>query len=316
MERRNLGRTAVEVTELGFGTAPIGNLYRSVTDAEAEAALDAAWDAGIRYFDTAPHYGLGLAEQRLGAALAGRPRADYVVSTKVGRLIEPNPAPTGSDLAAGFDVPDTLVRRSDYTRDGIRRSLDASLNRLGLDHVEIVLVHDPDTVLEQTITESIPALIELRDEGVVGAIGVGMNQWQAPLRVLRETDVDVIMLAGRWTLVDRSGAELVEACGERGTSLLAAAPFNSGLLVADWPAPGAFFDYGPAPDEVLARAQALAEAATAHRVRLPQLAMQFALRSPAVASVVVGMRSALEVRENVALLAAPISADAWAAVSG
>jgi D-threo-aldose 1-dehydrogenase len=219
------------VSRLGFGGASLGNLYLETPDAQARASVDAAWDGGVRYFDTAPHYGLGLSERRLGAALAGRPRADYVLSTKVGRLLVPNKAPTGSDLeAGGFAVPDDLVRRFDFSRDGVLRSLEASLDRLGVGRVDIVYVHDPDEHMDQAIAEAIPALAELRDQGVVGAVGAGMNQWQALRRMVREADLDVVMLAGRWTLLDRSGAPLLAACAERGVAVVAAAPYNSGLL--------------------------------------------------------------------------------------
>ena len=194
------------LTELGFGGASLGNLYRATTDERARAAVEAAWAGGVRYYDTAPHYGLGLSESRLGAALADRPRDAYVLSTKVGRLLEPNPDQTGSDMAAGgFDVADTLRRRFDFSASGVRRSLESSLERLGVDHVDIAYVHDPDSYVDEAITEAIPELIRMRDEGTIGAVGVGMNQWQAPLRMVEETDLDVVMLAGRWTLLDRTG---------------------------------------------------------------------------------------------------------------
>ncbi len=203
----------LHLTELGLGGGPLGNHTRAISDEAALATIDAAWAGGVRYFDTAPHYGLGLSERRIGQALRARPREEFVLSTKVGRLLEPNPHPTGSDLAAAdFDVPDDLVRHDDYSRDGVRRSLDASLERLGLDHVDIVYVHDADDHVDEAIEHAIPALIELREQGVIGAVGVGMNQWQAPLRMVRETDLDVVMLAGRWTLLDRSGRPLLEEC--------------------------------------------------------------------------------------------------------
>ena len=314
MNRRRLGRTAVEVTELGLGTAPLGNLYAAVADDVAAATVDAAWDAGVRYFDTAPHYGLGLAETRLGAALAGRPRAEFTVSTKVGRLLEPNPAPTGSDLERNlFAVPDDLVRRRDYSGDGVRRSLESSLLRLGLDRVDVALVHDPDDDLEQAITEAIPALVALRDEGVVGAVGVGMNQWAAELEVVRRCDVDAVMLAGRWTLLDRTGAPLLAECVERGVSVVAAGPFNSGLLARPEPPDDATFDYRPAPDSAVARARELAAELRAFGVELPQAALHFPLRHPAVACVVTGLRTPAEVDEAAARLATPIPDAAWAA---
>jgi D-threo-aldose 1-dehydrogenase len=315
VNRRRLGRTAVEVTELGRGTAPIGNLYEPVADDDAAATVATAWDAGVRFFDTAPHYGLGLAEARLGKALAGRPREEFTVSTKVGRLLEPNPAPTGSDLERNlFAVPDDLVRRRDYSADGVRRSLESSLARLGLDRVDVVLVHDPDQHLEQAITEAIPALAALREEGVVGAVGVGMNQWEAELEVVRRSDVDVVMLAGRWTLLDRGGAPLLAECADRGVSVVAAGPFNSGLLARPEPPDDAMFDYRPAPGAAVARARELATELRAHGVELPQAALQFPLRHPAVASVVTGLRTPAEVSEAAARLATPVPDAAWGAV--
>jgi D-threo-aldose 1-dehydrogenase len=236
LPERRVGRTPVMVTEVGFGGASAGNLYRETSDAEAAAAVGQAWAGGIRYFDTAPHYGLGLSESRLGAALRSRPRSEFVLSTKVGRLLEENPAPSGSDMAAGgFAVPGRLRRRLDYSAAGVRSSLEDSLTRLGLDHVDIVYVHDPDEHVDEAISGAIPELVRMREEGIIDAAGVGMNQWQAPLRMVRETDLDVVMLAGRWTLLDRSGAPLLEECVARGVAVVAAAPFNSGLLARPWP---------------------------------------------------------------------------------
>ena len=301
------------VTELGFGGASLGNLYTKTSDDEARLAVDTAWDGGVRYFDTAPHYGLGLSERRLGAALAGRPRDAYILSTKVGRLLEPNPAPVGSDLrAGGFAVPDDLVRRFDFSRDGVLRSLESSLSRLGVSRVDIVYVHDPDEHVEQAITGAVPALTELRDQGVIGVVGVGMNQWQAPLRMVRETDLDLIMLAGRWTLLDRSGAPLLAACAQRGVDVVAAAPFNSGLLAEDQPSLTAHFNYGRPSWEALTQARALAQICERHGTRLPAAALQFPLRHPAVASVVAGLRTAGEVNAAVRLLSEPVPEAAWA----
>ncbi|MFL6128532.1 MAG: aldo/keto reductase [Mycobacteriales bacterium] len=312
MRTSTLGRTGVTVTELGLGGGPLGNLYAEVEDATARATVDAAWEAGVRYFDTAPHYGLGLAERRLGAALADKPRAEYAVSTKIGRLLEPNPRRTGSDLAAGgFAVPDDLRRRWDFSADGVRRSLAASLQRLGLDRVDVLLVHDADEHVDQAIAEAIPALVELRDQGVVGAVGVGMNQWQAPLRMVTETPIDVVMLAGRWTLLDRSGAPLLEACAERGVSVLAAAPYNSGLLARPRPTAESFLDYVPVRPDPLERATALADACDRHGVELPAAALRFPLRHPAVAAVVAGVRSPNELTAAVDRVRTPIPGQLW-----
>jgi aryl-alcohol dehydrogenase-like predicted oxidoreductase len=312
MSGRNIGRTSVEIDALGFGAAQIGNLYTAVADQEADETVQAAWDAGIRYFDTAPHYGLGLSERRLGRALAGRPRDEFVVSTKVGRMLAPNPSPGGSDLdGGGFAVPDALMRVYDYSRDGVRRSLDSSLERLHLDHVDIVYVHDPDDHLDEAIGESVPALVELRDAGVVGAIGAGMNFWPPLLRIVRESDVDVVMLAGRWTLLDRSGEPLLAECERRNVAVVAAAPFNSGILSRPWPADGANFDYRAAVPDVLARARALATVCQDNGISLPEAAMQFPLRNPAVACVVAGMRTPAQVCSNAGFMQADIPESVW-----
>ncbi|WP_060885841.1 aldo/keto reductase, partial [Streptomyces caniscabiei] len=272
MRTRTLGRTGVRVTELAYGAAGIGNLFRPVPDEEAAAAIDAAWDAGIRTFDTAPHYGLGLSERRLGAALRGRPRESYTISTKVGRLLVENSAPEGDDLANGFAVPATHRRVFDFTADGVLRSLDASLARLGLDRVDVVLLHDPDDHVEQALSEAYPALERLRDEGVVGAIGVGMNQCAAPARFLRETDIDVVLLAGRYTLLEQEGlAELLPEATARGRSVLIGGAFNSGLLID--PKPGATYDYAPAPTPVLDRALRLRAVTERHGVPLRAAAL-------------------------------------------
>jgi D-threo-aldose 1-dehydrogenase len=293
MARRRLGRTQVQVTELGFGGAPIAGLGRAVDEARALGAVQTAWDIGVRYFDTAPHYGLGLSEARLGRALAGRRREELVVSTKVGRLLVPNPTPRGDDLAQGFAVPDDLTRRFDFSADGVRRSLEGSLLRLGLDRVDVVLVHDPDDHVDQVLAEALPALVALRDEGVVGAVGVGMNQWQVPLRLVREADLDVVMVAGRWTLVDRSAEPLLDACAEgRGLRPGALRPSTPGCWPRTSRTASGSFDYGPVPPAVLARARAApgAPASTLHAARC---CPAVPLRHPAVAA---GGRSALRER--------------------
>ncbi|MFF1810953.1 aldo/keto reductase [Streptomyces sp. NPDC058251] len=312
MRARRLGRTGVHVSSLGFGAAPLGNLYTPLDDHQARGAIDAAWDVGVRYYDTAPHYGLGLSERRLGAALAHRPRAEFTVSTKVGRLLEPHPAPTGSDLAAGgFAVPDTLIRRPDYSRDGVLRSLEGSLTRLGLDRVDIVYVHDPDDHLDIAVEQALPALAALRDQGVIGAVGVGMNAVDPLLRIVAEADVDAVMVAGRWTLLDRTARPLLDACAERGVSVVAAAPFNSGLLSRPRPPDSATFDYGPAPDAVLRRARHLADLCAAHGTVLPHAAVRFPLRAPVVAGVVAGFRSAAEVTSAAHWAATDLTDAAW-----
>jgi len=301
------------VTDISFGGAAIGNLFTAVTDDDARAAVDAAWDGGIRFFDTAPHYGLGLSERRLGAALRDRPRGDYVISTKVGRLLEPAPS-TGPGAAGrdteGFDVPSGLVRRFDFSADGVRRSLAASLGRLGLDRVDIALIHDPDAHGEQALREAYPALEGLRAEGVVGAIGVGMNHTEMLTRFVRETDIDVVLVAGRYTLLDQSAADtLLPAAVERGVSVIAGGVFNSGVLAA--PTPDAAYDYATAPGSLISRALRLQEICAESGVPLRAAAARFPLAHPAVASVLIGARSAAEVTDAITLRGLDIPAELW-----
>ncbi|GGQ76937.1 aldo/keto reductase [Streptomyces asoensis] len=304
-----LGRSAVPVSPLAFGAAVIGNLFTEVGEEQTHEAVTAAWQQGIRYFDTAPHYGLGLSERRLGAALREHPRGRYTVSTKVGRLLVPDER-AGDDLADGFAVPATHRRVWDFSADGVRRSLDASLERLGLDRVDVVYLHDPDDHAEQAFREGYPALEKLRAEGVVGAIGAGMNQAEMLTRFVRDTDVDVVLCAGRYTLLDqRAGAGLLPAAAERGVSVVVGGAFNSGLL-AD-PRPDATFDYARAPAALLERALRLKETAARHGITLRAAALAFCAAHPAVASVLVGARSAAEVRDCAAQFAVPVPAAFW-----
>jgi D-threo-aldose 1-dehydrogenase len=304
-----LGRSEVEVSGLAFGGAAIGNLFTEVSDEQAYEAVSAGWQQGIRYFDTAPHYGLGLSERRLGAALRERPRTAYTVSTKVGRRLEPRDG-GGDDLANGFAVPATRRRVWDFSADGVRRTLEASLDRLGLDRVDVVYLHDPDDHAEQAFKEGYPALEKLRSEGVVGAIGAGMNQAEMLTRFVRDTDVDVVLCAGRYTLLDqRALTELLPAAVARGTSVVIGGAFNSGLL-AD-PKPGATYNYGAAPTELLDRALHLKAVADRHGTTLRAAALAFCAAHPAVASVLVGARSAAEVRDCAEQFAAPVPREFW-----
>lgn len=280
---------------LGFGAAAIGNLFTEVTDEQAYEAVSAAWQRGIRYYDTAPHYGIGRSERRLGAALREHPREEYTLSTKVGRRLEPWTG-GGDDLANGFAVPATHRRVWDFTEDGIRRTLDASLERLGVDHVDVVYLHDPDDHAEAAFREGYPALEKLRSEGVVGAIGAGMNQTEMLTRFVRDTDVDVVLCAGRYTLLDQSAlTDLLPAAVAHGTSVVVGGAFNSGLL-AD-PRPGATYNYTSAPPELLDRALHLKAVADRHGTTLRAAALAFCVAHPAVTSVLVGARSAAEVHD-------------------
>ena len=303
-----LGRGGLTVGPLAFGSAPIGNLGREVSQDEWCGALSAAWDAGVRYFDTAPHYGLGLAERRLAAGLAQRD--GFIVSTKVGRLLAPGPGDDMDD--EGYAVPTTHVRVRDYSRDGILRSLESSLERLGLDRVDVLLVHDPDEYYREALEGAFPALEELRSQGVITSYGAGMNQSEMLADFVRETDLDVIMLAGRYTLLEQGALDdLLPECERRGVSVVAAGVFNSGLLARARPREDVTYNYEPAPPEILARVHRIADVLERHGTTLPQAAAQFALAHPAVATVCLGARSAAQVERNAALFDVPVPEQAW-----
>ncbi|MFD0025252.1 aldo/keto reductase [Streptomyces sp. NPDC058382] len=312
MRRNRLGNSAVEVTELSFGAAAIGNLFRAVEPARAAAAVDAAWDEGVRYFDTAPHYGLGLSERRLGEALRGRPREAYVLSTKVGRVLDPLPdgGPASEGLSEGFAVRATHRRRWDFSAAGVRRSIEDSLERLGLDRIDIAYLHDPDDHAEAAFRQAYPELEKLRAEGVIGAIGAGMNQTAMLTRFVHETDVDVVLCAGRYTLLDQSAlSTLLPAAAARGRGVVVGGVFNSGLL-AD-PRPGATYDYAAAPLNLLDRALRLKAVTEGHGVPLRAAALHYPLTHPAVAGVLVGSRSPDEVRDAATLLRSPVPDALW-----
>ena len=312
LPRREIRRTGLQLTTLGFGAAPIAGLYRAVDQKTARATIDAAWEGGIRYFDTAPHYGLGLSERRLGEALRNWPTDGVVVSSKVGRLLVPRTPPLARDDDM-FDVPGDLTRRRDYSRDGVLRSLEATLQRTGLDRVDVLYIHDPDEHWREAAEEAVPALVELREADVVGAIGVGMNQSAMLARFIRETDVDLVMLAGRYTLLEQGAAdELLPTALEYGRSVVAAAIFNSGLFARDDVPDTATYNYGQASPDVLERARLLASVCREHGTTLPAAAIRFPLRHPAVASVVVGMRSPAEVDRNLAAHAQHVPDELWA----
>jgi len=297
---------------LGFGAAQLGNLYRPTDDETSRRAVDAAWELGVRYFDTAPHYGLGLSERRLGAALASRPRDQYAISTKVGRLLVPTPEHADRLDDGGFAVPAAFRRTWDFSRDGILRSLDASLDRLGLDRIDIVYLHDPDEHWAAASTTGVGALIELRDQGVIGAVGAGMNQSAVLAEFVRRCDIDLVMLAGRYTLLDQSAADdLLPAAAERGVGVVAAGAYNSGLLSSDRIPDDAKYDYADAPAAVLARARRIAEICAQHGVALPAAAVQFPLRRPEVVSVVLGTRTAEQIVQGAERMATAVPDALW-----
>jgi D-threo-aldose 1-dehydrogenase len=294
-----------------LGCAPLAGLYAAVDGEQARATLDAAWEHGIRAFDTAPHYGAGLSERRVGAALRERPRHELTLCTKVGRLlVEPHGRAVDPHM---FEGAPRLERRFDFSADGVRRSLEESLDRLGMDRIDVAHVHDPDEHMDQAIAEAFPALVELREQGVIGAVGAGMNHAEPLARIVREADVDCVLVAGRYTLLDR-GAEavLLDPCAERGVSVLAAAVFNSGILID--PGEGARYDYEPAGDALRAHAQRIEAACARHGVTLAAAALAFPLRHPAVSAVVVGMRSPVEVEANLRHASEAIPDELWAEI--
>ncbi|MGA3218178.1 MAG: aldo/keto reductase [Acidimicrobiales bacterium] len=308
MPRADLSRFP-GVTRFVLGCSPIGGLYAPVEEAEAVATLAEAWSQGVRAFDTAPLYGVGLSEERLGKFIATHPRHEIVVSTKVGRLLaDPLDGVGGTPGYFGTPPRVTVV---DYSRDGARRSIEESCARLGVDRVDIALVHDPIEDLEQALDESYPALEEMRAEGVVGAIGVGTLDLGALERFCLETDIDCIMVAARYSLLDGSAAErLFPMCMERSIAVLAAGIYNSGVL-AD-PRPGATFNYQPVPPELLERVLLIRQVCQRYGVPLAHAAVQYVLGHPAVTAVVIGARSPREVQENALYVRSPAPSDLFA----
>ncbi|HTW98135.1 MAG TPA: aldo/keto reductase [Acidimicrobiales bacterium] len=291
------------MTRFVLGCAPLGGLYTAVSEEQAESTLAEAWRLGVRAFDTAPHYGAGLSERRVGAFLSTRPRDELVLSTKVGRLlVSPDP---GEPISREFASEPALRRVFDYSAAGVRRSLEESLERLRLDRVDIALVHDPDEHLDEALSTAFPTLAALRDEGVVGAIGAGMN-FCAPLeRIVEEADVDCVLVAGRYNLLDQEAADgLLPRCAERGVAVLIAGVLGSDVLVD--PQPSAHYLYRPAPAEIIERARRIRQVCEQQGVALPAAALHFPLRHPAVTAILVGARSAEEVDQDLAHLATPV----------
>jgi D-threo-aldose 1-dehydrogenase len=307
-EQVTLGRTDVAVTRLGLGLAPLGGLYQAVGDETASATVDAAWAHGIRFFDTAPLYGAGRSERRAGAALAGRDRDAYTLSTKVGRLLVPRYGdPVDADT---WTEPTTHEPVFDFSAEGTRRSYRESLERLGLDTADILHIHDPDDHFAEAMAGARAALAELRAQGRVRAVSAGMNQSAMPTRFARTGDFDCFLLAGRYTLLDQSGlADLLPECASRGISVIAGGVYNSGIL-AD-PTPGATYDYLPASDAMLARTLAIRDVCGRHGVPLRAAALQFPFGHRSVASVLVGARSPAEVDDAVAMAGVDIPGQLW-----
>jgi D-threo-aldose 1-dehydrogenase len=298
------------VARLVFGGAEIGGLYQAISEEDAHATLTAAWDAGVRAFDTAPHYGVGLSEQRIGDFLAGRPRHEFTVSTKVGRLLVPATGPV--EGAEDFFGTPALSRIRDYSRDGVLRSVEESLARLRLDRIDVALIHDPEDYLPQAVAETCPALADLRDQGVVGAIGAGMNFTEPLAWLVSQTDLDCVMIAGRYTLLEDSAtAVLFPLCQQRGVAVIAAGVFNSGILAG-----GDRYDYAAPGPDVIERVRQMKEVCARHGVPLPAAALRYVLRHPAVTAAVAGARTPEEIRADASYLAMNIPEALWPELAG
>ena len=305
-------------SRMGLGGGPLGNLYAPLSDEMAEGALQAAWDGGIRHFDTAPYYGSGLAEQRLGRFLAGRPRDGHTLSTKVGRVLEPEVGEQGVDATFPGRLP--FLPRFDYSHDGVMRSFEDSMRRLGVDRVDLLLLHDIDTVthgaaqrehMDLAMQSGLRAMLALRASGAVRAIGLGVNECAVCLQALPHADWDCFLLAGRYTLLEQQALdELLPACARHGVGVLAAGVFNSGILAAG-AAAGGRYDYQAAPPGIVARVARIEAVCARHGVELAAAALQFPFGHPVVEAVVVGARSAAEVAADLAMGAARIPAAFW-----
>jgi D-threo-aldose 1-dehydrogenase len=321
MNRRKIGNTSLDVTEISLGGAAIGGLYRAVSRENAEATITAAWDAGIRYFDTAPFYGFGLSERRMGDVLRDKPRDSYILSTKVGRLLRPVPEDQVPDYSYVEPLPFTVDY--DYSYDGIMRSFEFSLARLGLNRIDILFVHDIGVYthgdeanrkhFRDLMDSGLKALNQLKSEGSISAFGLGVNEVQICLDVMSRASIDCILLAGRYTLLDRGASrELLPLCAKTRTSLIIGGVFNSGIL-ATGPVPGAHFDYGPASQDVLDRVGRMEAVANGYGIPLAAAAMQYPLLDPNVATVLIGTAKPSSLARNLASLATQVPQEAWAA---
>ncbi|MGQ0485165.1 MAG: aldo/keto reductase [Hyphomicrobiales bacterium] len=312
----------ISFTELGFGSAPLGNLYRAHPEKEAQATFEAAWKAGLRYFDTAPLYGLGLSETRLNHFLRGKKRKDYAISTKVGRLLQVCPPNERIGIGKFFDTPS---RREiyDYTYDGVMRSLEASLERLGIDAVDILFVHDIDVFNHKTeaardehvktlMASGYKALVKLRDEKTIKAFGAGVNEWQVCESLSRQGDFDMFLLAGRYTLLEQEALDsFLPLASQRGIGIVVGGPYNSGIL-ASGPTQGAWYNYERAPKHIVDRVKKIEAVCARHKVKLAQAALRFPLTHPAVVSVIPGAASPKEVALNQKTMSTKIPKALWA----
>lgn len=315
----------IQLGDLAFGAASIGNLYRAVPDDQAREVVARAWDAGVRYFDTAPHYGFGLSEKRLGAALAELdPGQTAIVSTKIGRRLDPRPDADLSVARQAFVSPEPYESVFDYGYDAVMRSYESSMKRLRRDRIDILYAHDIGSfahgdahpeLFRTFLDGGYRAMRELRDSGAVGAIGLGVNETAVCIEMLGEGEIDLIMLAGRYTLLEQDPLDdLLPLCAKRGVRLVIAGPYNSGILAKGVRHGGTIpnFNYEPAPSEIVARVGAIEDICARHNVPLAAAALQFPLAHPQVASVVPGMGSVRQVEDALALMAQPVPAVLWA----
>lgn len=315
------GTGGLDFTELGFGTAPLGNLYRAISEDDAREALDRAWNAGVRYFDTAPLYGFGLSETRLNQFLRDKPRDEYVLSTKVGRLLTPATAETRDGKGKWFNVP-SRKEVYDYTYDGVMRSFETSLERLGVDRIDLLFAHDLDVfnhesqaALDAKLSELMDggyrALLALREQGVIGGFGAGVNEWQPCQWMAERGDFDIFLLAGRYTLLEQEAlTSFLPLCEARGIGVVIGGPYNSGIL-ATGARPGAYYNYDPAPDAILQTVRRIEDICARHDVRLVDAAFRFPLAHPAVLSVIPGGQGATEMQSNLQAYGAEIPTDLW-----
>src|SRR5271156_6511982 len=318
------GGVELQFTELGFGGAPLGNLYRPMTEREARVTLEAVWAAGCRYFDTAPLYGLGLSETRLNGLLRPKPRGSYLISTKVGRLLELCEPQKRSGQGAFFETP-SRRERFDYSYDGVMRSLEFSLERLGLDQIDIVYGHDVDVVthgskeasdarIKEFMSGGYRALDKLRASGAIKAIGAGINEWEVAETLTRAGDFDVFLLAGRYTLLEQEAlTSFLPQCSERGIGVVVGGPFNSGILATGVKA-DAHYNYGPAPEEGKDRVRRIQQICKSFKIKLPEAALRFPLGHPAVVSVIAGAQRASEAKRNAVMMSAKPPAALWRAL--
>ncbi len=322
-QQNKFGRVDVYVTAMGFGAAPIGNIFRPISEQESDAMIQRSWEAGLRYFDTAPMYGHGLSEARVGHSLRWKPRDQFVVSSKVGRILKPAKR-SEIDFTPWVDAL-PFVMEFDYSYDGTMRSFEDSLQRLALEHIDILFIHDIDVftrgddqpeVFREAMDGCWKALEKLRSEGVVKAIGVGVNEWEVCHQALVERDFDCFLLAGRYTLLEQDSLDkFLPLCEERGAAVVVGGGFNSGIL-ATGAKEGAKYNYAPAPPEIMDTVSKMEQVCREYDVPLPAAALQFVLAHPAVPTIVPGTRTVAQLEQNLAWISHPIPSGFWSDLKG